>query len=113
MFGVGPQEIIVIVVLLLVLFGPVKAASAARDLGRFANEARGQLEEFKSELTLSGEDQEKDRRPRETGARGRGGDTPAGATGPERGGAPGGEGARSSGPAPRRPTERSHANPGE
>ena len=103
MFGVGPQEIIVIVVLLLVLFGPVKAASAARDLGRFANEARGQLEEFKSELTLSGEDQDEDRRRRETGAHGREGDAPAGGTGSERGGAPGGEGARAAGTAPETP----------
>ena len=103
MFGVGPQELLVIVVLLLVVFGPVKAASVARDLGRFANEARGHVEELKSELTLSGEAQEKDRRRRETGARGRGGDAPAGGTGSERGGAPGGEGARGAGPAPEAP----------
>ena len=37
--------------LLLVVFGPGKAVSMARDLGRFANEARGHVEEFKSELT--------------------------------------------------------------
>ena len=50
MFGVGPQELIVIVLLVLVVFGPVKAAGVARDLGRFAGEARGQVEEFKGEL---------------------------------------------------------------
>ena len=42
-------------VLLLVIFGPAKAAGMARDLGRFANEARRPLEEFKSELVLSEE----------------------------------------------------------
>jgi Sec-independent protein translocase protein TatA len=55
-FGVGPQEVLVIVLLLLVVFGPGKAVSLARDLGRFASEARGQVEEFKDEL-LHGEDE--------------------------------------------------------
>ena len=50
MFGVGPQEVVVIVLLLLVVFGPGKAVSMARDLGRFANEARDHVEEFKGEL---------------------------------------------------------------
>ncbi len=50
MFGVGPQELVVIVLLLLVVFGPIKAASMARDLGRFVNEARRPVEEFKDEL---------------------------------------------------------------
>jgi Sec-independent protein translocase protein TatA len=49
-FGVGPQEVVVIVVLLLVVFGPGKAVGMARDLGRFANTARDQVEEFKDEL---------------------------------------------------------------
>ncbi len=50
MFGVGPQEVFIIVLLVLVIFGPSKAGSLARDLGRFANEARNHLKEFKSEL---------------------------------------------------------------
>ena len=78
MFGVGPQELIVIVVLVLVVFGPVKAAGVARDLGRFAGEARGQVEELKGELAASsGEDQE-ERRRREPRTRGRVGAAPAG-----------------------------------
>jgi Sec-independent protein translocase protein TatA len=77
-FGVGPQELIVIVLLMLLVFGPVKAAGVARDLGRFAGEARGQVEELKSELvTSSGEDQEEDRRSREPRTRGRVGAAPA------------------------------------
>jgi Sec-independent protein translocase protein TatA len=50
MFGIGPQELVVIVLLLLVVFGPGKAMSMVRDLGRFISEARSQVEEFKDEL---------------------------------------------------------------
>jgi Sec-independent protein translocase protein TatA len=57
-FGIGPQEVMVIVLLLLVVFGPGKAVSLARDLGRFANEARGQVEDFKDELLHSEEDRD-------------------------------------------------------
>lgn len=63
MFGVGPQEVVIIVLLLLAIFGPGKASSIARDLGRFVSEARRPVEEFKSELALSGqEDRNEDRR---------------------------------------------------
>jgi len=57
-FGVGPQELVVIVLLFVVVFGPGKAVSMARDLGRFANEARGHVEEFKGELLDSEEGKE-------------------------------------------------------
>ncbi len=53
---------VIIVLLLLVVFGPGKAVSMARDLGRFANEARGQVEEFKGELLYGKEDRR--RKPR-------------------------------------------------
>jgi Sec-independent protein translocase protein TatA len=55
-FGVGPQEVVVIVLLLLVVFGPGKAVGMARDLGRFANTARDQVEEFKDDLLSPQED---------------------------------------------------------
>ena len=58
MFGVGPEELVVIVLLFVVVFGPGKAVSMARDLGRFANEARGHVEEFKGELLDSEEGKE-------------------------------------------------------
>jgi len=63
MFGVGPEELVVIGLLVLVIFGPSKLPSIARDLGRFVNEARRSVEEFKSEL-LSEEEREDDRRHR-------------------------------------------------
>jgi Sec-independent protein translocase protein TatA len=50
MFGIGPQELIIIGVLFLVVFGPTKAASMARDLGRFVNGANRTVEEFKEEI---------------------------------------------------------------
>ncbi len=49
MFGVGPQEVVIIVLLLLVVFGPGKAMSMARDLGRFVSGARSTVEEFKDD----------------------------------------------------------------
>ena len=102
---------IVIVLLVLVVFGPLKAAGVARDLGRFAGEARGQVEELKDELatTSSGEDREEDRRRREPRARGRVGGAPAGGTGSERGGAPGREGMRRAGPAREEAPDRAFA----
>ena len=53
MFGVGPQEVVIIVGLVLVIFGPAKAAGIARDLGRWVNEARQPVEELKEELASS------------------------------------------------------------
>ena len=60
-FGIGGQKIIIITLLLLVLFGPSKLSQMARDLGRFVNEARRSVDEFKNELVP--DDDEEDRRP--------------------------------------------------
>jgi sec-independent protein translocase protein TatB len=58
MFGIGPEELVVIGLLFLVVFGPGKAASTARDLGRFVNKARDSVEEFKGELIAAEEAKE-------------------------------------------------------
>jgi TatA/E family protein of Tat protein translocase len=50
MFGVGFQEMLLVGLLLLVLFGPSKLPQMARDFGRFLNEARRSVDEFKEEL---------------------------------------------------------------
>lgn len=63
MFGIGGQEIVIIGLLFLVIFGPSKLPQMARDLGRFVNEARRSVDEFKSEL-IGGEDEDEDRRPK-------------------------------------------------
>ena len=57
-FGIGFQEVLVIGVLFLVLFGPSKLPQMARDLGKFVNEARRSMDEFKSELVAGDEDDE-------------------------------------------------------
>ena len=50
MFGVGFQEMLLVGLLLLVLFGPSRLPQMARDFGRFLNEARRSVDEFKEEL---------------------------------------------------------------
>jgi sec-independent protein translocase protein TatB len=65
MFGIGGQEIIIIGLLFLVIFGPSKLPQMARDLGRFVSEARRSMDEFKGELLLGDEeDEDKDRSPK-------------------------------------------------
>jgi len=61
MFGIGPQELVLIGLLALVIFGPSKLPQMARDLGRFVTEARRSVDEFKDELIL---DEDEDRRPK-------------------------------------------------
>ena len=56
MFGIGIQELVIIGLLFLVLFGPKQLPRMARDIGRFVNEAQRAVEEFKEEL-ISEEDQ--------------------------------------------------------
>lgn len=58
MFGVGPSELVMVFLLVLLLFGPSKLPQMARDIGRFVGEARRSIDEFKEELTSAGEDEE-------------------------------------------------------
>ncbi len=59
MFGIGGQEIVIIGLLVLVIFGPNALPRMARDLGRFVTEARRSIDEFKEELT-AGADEDDD-----------------------------------------------------
>jgi sec-independent protein translocase protein TatB len=61
-FGVGFQEMVIIALLFLVLFGPNKLPQMARDLGRFVNEARRSIDEFKEELTAEYDEDDKENR---------------------------------------------------
>jgi Tat protein translocase TatB subunit len=56
-FGIGGQEIVIIGLIFLVVFGPSKLPQMARDFGRFVNDARRSMDEFKSEL-MSDEDED-------------------------------------------------------
>ena len=50
MFGIGMQEMVIVGLLLLVIFGPKKLPAMARDVGRFVSDARRSVEEFKEDL---------------------------------------------------------------
>ena len=64
MFGVGVQEMVVIGLLFLIIFGPSKLPQMARDLGQFVDEARRAVDGFKEDLMLAEEDR---RKPEEGG----------------------------------------------
>ena len=64
MFGVGVQEMVVIGLLFLIIFGPSKLPQMARDLGQFVDEARRAVDGFKEDLILAEED---GRKPEEGG----------------------------------------------
>lgn len=56
MFGIGPQEMVIVGILLLIVFGPGKLPSMARDLGGFVSKARRQIDELKEEFVSGGDD---------------------------------------------------------
>lgn len=64
MFGIGGQEIVIIGLIFLVIFGPSKLPQMARDLGRFVGEARRSMDEFKDELTAASDEEENKRKKR-------------------------------------------------
>jgi Tat protein translocase TatB subunit len=63
-FGIGGQELIIIGLLFLVIFGPSKLPQMARDLGKFVTEARRSMDEFKGELLSDEDDEDEDRPPK-------------------------------------------------
>ena len=65
MFGIGMQEMVIVGLLFLVIFGPSKVPSMARDIGRFVNEARRSIEEFKEDLVSEEEDGKEPRKGRD------------------------------------------------
>jgi TatA/E family protein of Tat protein translocase len=56
MFGVGPQEIVIIGLIFLIIFGPSSLPKMAKDMGRFVAEARRAIDDFKDEITAAGEE---------------------------------------------------------
>ena len=55
MFGIGIQELLLVGVLSLLVFGPDRLSGMARDAGRFLSHARRSVNDFKSEMGLDGE----------------------------------------------------------
>jgi sec-independent protein translocase protein TatB len=55
-FGIGVQEMVIVGLLFLTIFGPSKLPDMARDLGQFVSEARRSVEEFKEDLVSEEED---------------------------------------------------------
>ncbi len=66
MLGVGGTEIVLIGLLFLLIFGPSKLPQMARDIGKFVGEARRSIDEFKQELTVEPDPDEKPARRRES-----------------------------------------------
>ena len=60
MFGIGGQEIVIIGLLVLVIFGPNALPRMARDIGRFVTEARRSIDEFKEELTAGADEDDEE-----------------------------------------------------
>ncbi|HYZ05615.1 MAG TPA: twin-arginine translocase TatA/TatE family subunit [Rubrobacter sp.] len=65
MFGIGMQEMVIVGLLFLVIFGPSKLPNMARDLDRFVNEARRSVEDFKEDLVSEVEDGQEPRKGRD------------------------------------------------
>jgi Sec-independent protein translocase protein TatA len=59
------QEMVIVGLLFLVIFGPSKVPSMARDIGRFANEARRSIEKLKEDLVSEEEDGKEPRQGRD------------------------------------------------
>jgi TatA/E family protein of Tat protein translocase len=55
-FGIGVQEMVIVGLLFLVIFGPSKVPDMVQDLGRVVNEARRSVDEFKEDLVSEEED---------------------------------------------------------
>jgi sec-independent protein translocase protein TatB len=62
MFGVGPQEMVIVGLIFLVIFGPGSLPKMAKDAGRFVAEARRAIDDFKDEITAAGEDDDEDKK---------------------------------------------------
>lgn len=50
MFGIGLQELIVIMVVALIVLGPQRLPEVAKSLGKFYREIKGSLDEVKSSI---------------------------------------------------------------
>ena len=61
MFGLGPTEIIVILILALLIFGPTKLPELGKSLGRGIKEFKKASTEVKNEINEALKDEEKEK----------------------------------------------------
>ena len=59
------QEMVIIGLIVLVIFGPKNLPAMARDVGRFVSDARRSVEEFKEDLVSEEEDGQELRKSRD------------------------------------------------
>jgi len=59
MFGLGPGEIILIVVIALIVFGPSKLPEIGKSVGKTINEFKKASSDFKKELDETAKDVDK------------------------------------------------------
>jgi Tat protein translocase TatB subunit len=64
-FGIGMQEMVIIGLIALVIFGPKNLPGMARDIGRFVSDARRSVEEFKEDLVSEKENGQELRKSRD------------------------------------------------
>lgn len=57
MFGLGFSELLLIMVVVLIVFGPEKLPEIARNLGRATGQFRRTMDEFKHEINIASFDQ--------------------------------------------------------
>lgn len=62
LFGLGGQELIIILVVVLLLFGAKKIPELARGLGKGIREFKDASQEIKREIENAGEDEEESKR---------------------------------------------------
>ncbi len=62
MFGIGPPELLVIFLIILILFGAKRLPELARSLGRSINEFKNATQNIKSELDVTKEEPSKEKR---------------------------------------------------
>jgi Tat protein translocase TatB subunit len=67
-FGIGMQEMVIIGLIVLVIFGPKNLPGMARDVGRFVSDACRSVEEFKEDLISEEEDGQEPRKGRDPDA---------------------------------------------
>jgi Tat protein translocase TatB subunit len=61
MFGIGMQELVIIMVIALIVFGPKRLPELARSMGRAFAEFRRASEDIRESLTLDLEEEEVER----------------------------------------------------